>query len=262
MAAAKGKPKAQGGARPKKGIGGKLPTKRSINLMLIDENKINPFTAALGIVLIAVLAVVFSKFLVYDRLVEMNQANARVNELQKTLDETRASIQDIGDVEERYAHYNIDGMTDAEMSLIARREVVELISDIIRDQDNLFDMKVYDASLNSLVANLPEAENPYEGLQEFQNGIAALGNEVLSYREQVMAWNGTDNVLRVELSGKTLQNLNRLARKLEESDIVDVCALTTANKDAQSASYRFVPSSVKGTFQIYLVKPAEEVSAE
>ena len=47
---------------------GKLPTKRSINLVLVDENKINPLTAILGVLLIVVLAGAFSKFLVIDRL--------------------------------------------------------------------------------------------------------------------------------------------------------------------------------------------------
>ena len=79
MAAAKGKPLS--GARSKKGIGGRMPTKRSINLVVVDENKINPIKAVLGILLILVLAAAFGKFLVYDRLAEVNHAQARVTDL-------------------------------------------------------------------------------------------------------------------------------------------------------------------------------------
>ena len=56
MAAKKTKPVQ---AKGKGVLKGKMPTKRSINLVLVDENKINPLTAILGILLILVLAVVF-----------------------------------------------------------------------------------------------------------------------------------------------------------------------------------------------------------
>ena len=51
--AAKGKP--AGGKVLKKGIGARMPVKRSINLVLVDENKINPLEAVLGIILIVAL---------------------------------------------------------------------------------------------------------------------------------------------------------------------------------------------------------------
>lgn len=260
MAAAKGKP--LGGARQKKTIGGKLPTKRSINLVLVDENKINPLKAVLGIILIVALAAAFSKFLVYDRLVEASQAQSRVNELQGILDTTLASIKQYGEVETVYAHFTLDGMTAAETGLVDRAQVVALISDIIRDQDNLFDMKVYNRNFHELLNKMREERDPYLALRHFRQDVQTLGQEVANYREQVLSWNVSNNMLQVEATGKTLVAMNSIARHVEQSDIVDSCTLSTAKKDAYTMIITGLPTGVAGKFQIYLMQPPEPVEEE
>lgn len=262
MAAAKGKP--LGGARQKKTIGGKLPTKRSINLVLVDENKINPLKAVLGIILIVALAAAFSKFLVYDRLVEASQAQSRVNELQGILDTTLASIKQYGEVETEYAHYTQDDMTAAETGLVDRAQVVALISDIIRDQDNLFDMYVYNKNFHMLLQNMLENEehNPYYALRRFRTDVQALGEEVATYREHVLSWSVANNMLQVEATGKTLVAMNSIARHVEENEIVDTCTLSTAKKDAFTMRVTGLPTGVAGKFQIYLRLPPEPVEEE
>lgn len=260
MAAAKGKP--LGGVRPKKTIGGKLPTKRSINLVLVDENKINPLKAVLGIILIVALAAAFSKFLVYDRLVEASQAQSRVNELQGILDTTLASIKQYGEVETEYAHYTQDDMTAAETGLVDRAQVVALISDIIRDQDNLFDMKVYNRNFHELLNKMREERDPYLALRHFRQDVQTLGQEVANYREQVLSWSVSNNMLQVEATGKTLVAMNSIARHVEQSDIVDSCTLSTAKKDAYTMIITGLPTGVAGKFQIYLVLPPEPVEEE
>ena len=120
--------------KPAKGKGvlkGKLPTKRSINLVLVDENKINPLTAILGILLIVVLAGVFSKFLVIDRLDAMAQAQGRVTRLQGDLDSAMDALDNIGDIGETYAHYTLEGMTAAELNQVDRVLVLALVDSIL-----------------------------------------------------------------------------------------------------------------------------------
>lgn len=260
MAAAKGK--ALLGAGPKKGVGGRMPTKRSINLVTVDENKINPLKAALGILVIVALAAAFSKFLVYDRLVEVSRAQARVNELQATLDNTLSAIEDYGEVETVYAHYTYDDMTAAEMSLVDRADVVELISTIIREQDNLFDMRVYNARFHDLLSEMREGTNPAFALRRFREDVTALGEEVAAYREQVLFWNVRENMLQVEVTGKSLQSMNSIARKVEKIDIVDSCTLSTAQKDAYTMAITGLPTGVKGAFQVYLTLPSESANEE
>ena len=260
MAAAKGKP--LGGTRPKKTIGGKLPTKRSINLVLVDENKIHPLKAVLGILLILALAFAFSKFLVYDRLVEASTAQNRVNQLQGTLDTTLASIKQYGEVETVYAHYTLENMTAAETGLVDRAQVVALISDIIRDQDNLFDMRVYNRNFHELLDKMREEGNPTLALRHFRQDVMTLGQEVANYREHVLSWNVSNNMLQVEATGKTLVAMNSIARHVEQSDIVDSCTLSTAKKDAYTMVITGLPTGVAGKFQIYLVQPPEPAEEE
>lgn len=253
---AKGRP--AGKARPKKGIGGRLPVKRSINLVLVDENRINPVKAILSALLIIAVAGAFGKFLVADRLTAMSTASSRVAQLQKTLDETMKDVEGYGEVEANYAHYTYDDMNDSETNRVDRTQVVELISSIIKEQDNLFDMRAYAPRLDELVGAMQESGSPYLGLSDFRSGIATLGSEIVAYREQVLSWSVKDNILEVELTGKSLENLNRLARKVEENPLVDSCTLTTANKDAKTMSLTALSSGVRGKFIIYLLMPAEE----
>lgn len=262
MAAAKGRPTGKGGKPPKKGIGAKMPTKRSINLVLVDENKINPVKAALGIILIVALAVAFSKFMVADRLLEMSRATSRVSQLRSSLDETMALIQGFGEVEETYAHYTLDGMSKAELGRVDRGDVGNLVSDIIREQDNLFDMNAYEPRLDDLVVTLFDAVIPNRALREFRSDVATLGEEIVALREQVLSWSVSENVLTVEVTGKSLESLNQLAREIEESPMVDSCTLSTANKNAQSRKLTGLDSGVRGKFVVYLIQPPEEEVAD
>ena len=254
--AGKGRP--AGKTRPKKGIGGRLPVKRSINLVLVDENKVKPLKAILSALLVIALAAAFGKFLVADRLTAMSQASSRISQLQKTLEETLADVDGYGEVEAKYAHYTYDDMNETEMGRVDRAQVVDLVSSIIKEQDNLFDMKAYAPRLETLVQALAESGSPLQGLSDFRSDVSALGSEIVAYREQVLSWSVKDNILEVELTGKSLENLNRLARKVEESPLVDSCTLTTANKDAHTMSLTALASGVRGKFIIYLLMPAEE----
>lgn len=137
MATAKNKP-----AKGKKGLRGRMPTKRSINLVLVDENKISIPKAILGIILIVALAAVFGKFLVYDRIMAVSRAEAKVVKLRDTLDDLTALKDSFGDVETTYAHYTIEGMTEAELSLVDRLQVLDLMAGVLPDPDDADDDEV------------------------------------------------------------------------------------------------------------------------
>ena len=106
-------------ARLPKGGRGKMPVKTSINLVKIDENKISAKKAIPGILLILVLAVLFSKYLVADHLLAMSQASARTTQLQKHLDEAMEAVESFGEVEDTYAHYTLAGMTSGSARAMA-----------------------------------------------------------------------------------------------------------------------------------------------
>ena len=183
-----------------KGRRGRMPVKRSINLALADEKKIPLIKAIPAIILIVILAVLFSKFLVADRLIEMSRAADYAAQLRKDVDMAMKEIKSYGDIEETYAHYTFSGMTEEEMSLVDRTEVVELI------------------------------------------------NTVLTTGDTQKTWTVSGNILTIEITGNSLDEINRLTSKIEESPIVDSCTITTANKELkESDSKRSSSTSTSGS---------------
>ncbi|MDO4417073.1 MAG: hypothetical protein Q4C02_02205 [Eubacteriales bacterium] len=182
----KNKSAKEGGFRVRP-VRGKLPVKRTINLAEIGVERIDPRAAAAGIILIVIAAVLFSKFLVTDRLYAMFRAQGQAKSLQTELDAQYAKIQAYGNIEDEYAHYTFSGMTKEELSLVERSKVIHIV----------------------------ERE---------------LGNE-----NSASSWTLSGNILTVTVTGKDLQEVNQLARRLETYDLVNMCTVTTAVKEDLNA---------------------------
>lgn len=247
--------------KPAKGKGvlkGKLPTKRSINLVLVDENKINPLTAILGILLIVVLAGVFSKFLVIDRLDAMAQAQGRVTRLQGDLDSAMDALDNIGDIGETYAHYTLEGMTAAELNQVDRVLVLALVDSILPVVEEGPSEEEIAGILKSMFRDAPATENDALSTARQRARLDLLEQLVPVPEYIVNRWSLTDNLLTLEVNGQTLERLNELRRQIEKSPIVDSCAIMTANKDAR----RNAQEGVWARFIVYLQRPDGELTAE
>ena len=247
--------------KPAKGKGvlkGKLPTKRSINLVLVDENKINPLTAILGILLIIVLAGVFSKFLVIDRLDAMSQAQGRVTRLQGDLDSAMDALDNIGDIGETYAHYTLEGMTAAELNQVDRVLVLALVDSILPVVEEGPSEEEIAGILKSMFRDAPATGNDALDTARQRSRLDLLEQLVPVPEYVVNRWSLTDNLLTLEINGQTLERLNELRRQIEKSPIVDSCAIMTANKDAR----RNAQEGVWARFIVYLQRPDGELTAE
>ncbi len=247
--------------KPAKGKGvlkGKLPTKRSINLVLVDENKINPLTAILGILLIVVLAGVFSKFLVIDRLDAMSRAQGRVTRLQNDLDSAMDALDNIGDIGETYAHYTLEGMTAAELNQVDRVLVLALVDSILPVVEEGPSEEEIAGILKSMFRDAPATGNDALDTARQRARLDLLEQLVPVPEYIVNRWSLTDNLLTLEVNGQTLERLNELRRQIEKSPIVDSCAIMTANKDAR----RNAQEGVWARFIVYLQRPDGELTAE
>ena len=247
--------------KPAKGKGvlkGKLPTKRSINLVLVDENKINPLTAILGILLIVVLAGVFSKFLVIDRLDAMARAQGRVTQLQNDLDSAMDALDNIGDIGETYAHYTLEGMTAAELNQVDRVLVLALVDSILPVVEEGPSEEEIAGILKSMFRDAPATGNDALDTARQRARLDLLEQLVPVPEYIVNRWSLTDNLLTLEVNGQTLERLNELRRQIEKSPIVDSCAIMTANKDAR----RNAQEGVWARFIVYLQRPDGELTAE
>lgn len=255
MAAGNKKP-ARGG-RGKKIGRGKLPSKRSINLILIDDKKINPFMAILGIAVIVALAVVFAKYMVVDRLTAMNVASAKASQARSALNEAQAKLEGYGDVEDTYAHYTYSGMTAGEINMVDRNRILDLVATILPGGDTALSPQEF---INRVIALIREylADEMSMSQEEFGNQLGQLIRRIIPSGYRVRSWNVDGTNLNIQITGTSLERLNRLARQLEQSPIVDSCAIITANKARQIET----DEAVQANLIVYLQNPVEEGAAQ
>ena len=251
MAAEKKKKPKQGG---KKGLRGRMPSKRTINLILIDENKINPLHAILGILLIVLLAGLFSKFMVADRLIAMNASAGRATQLRTDLDKAMEAINTFGDVETTYAHYTMAGMTQAELSLVDRAKVLGLVEKTLPETPSLEKLQKISNRVNTQVNRYLTGRLT---LNDFNRSLLKELWEVFPPQYTISSWSVSGNLMTMDVTGNTLRTLNNLAHTIEQDPIVDTCAIVTAKKDKLLE----LGGVVDARLTIYLQQPVEEVAA-
>lgn len=111
-----------------------LPVKRSINLAGLTEKKMNWRVAVPAILLILALAALVGKIAVVDRYAAVAQAEGQVADLQRQLDEGYARLEGYADLNEKYAHYTLSGMTPEELGRSDRVALIELLQRIVFSQ--------------------------------------------------------------------------------------------------------------------------------
>lgn len=67
--------------------------------------------------------------------------------------------------------------------------------------------------------------------------IIDLFNRVVLPRASLNYWSVSGNVMRMNVTGGSLQEINMMARALEEEDMVEFCTVSTAETDDQYPSY-------------------------
>ena len=167
----------------KKRIRGKMTQKRSINLAPVGVERIDPKLALAGSLIVLLLAAMFSKFLVADRLAAMYRESAQVAALRTQLSQEYDKVASFGSIADEYAHYTYSGMTEEELSLVDRADVIRMIK---------------------------------EGTEN---------------NREVESWSLKGNVVTLTVSGRDLQEINHLARRLEQFDLVNTCTVTAASKE-------------------------------
>ena len=160
-----------------------MPQKRSINLAPVGVERIDPKLALAGSLIVLILAAMFSKFLVADRLAAMNRESAQVAALRTQLSQEYDKVASFGSIADEYAHYTYSGMTEEELSLVDRADVIRMIK---------------------------------EGTEN---------------NREVESWSLRGNVVTLTVSGRDLQEINQLARRLEQFDLVNTCTVTAASKE-------------------------------
>ncbi len=136
-----------------------LEPKHILNLANYDKKKLSLPKFILILVLILAAVVLFAKFLVIDRFVELDRTQAEASALQSQINANYAQIRELSGVTEEYAHYTYSGMTADELALVSRVDVMDMIGRVILPyasvsswtlQGNTLVMSVYNTTLNRL----------------------------------------------------------------------------------------------------------------
>ncbi len=150
---------------------GKLPVKRSINLIGVGEKRIKVGVAVPAVILILLAAAALSKFGVVDRLIAVSDAEREVSRLRGELNDAYRTLEGYGELAEEYAHYTVSGMTNEELTRVDRGEVVELIQRVI--------LPTTTSGTWSLVGNQLSLSITGQTLQEINLLVQALNEEEL-----------------------------------------------------------------------------------
>ena len=241
--------------KPPKAKRGRMPVKRSINLMIVNENKINFLVAIPAIVLILLAAAAFGKFLVYDRLTEVSRATNQVKTMQTNLEKARATLESFGDMETTYAHYTQEDMSAAETSLVDRSQVLALVRTLLSEGNATFGpsdfRERFDESYAVSRAFGDEEFDAWDTLEKLREFVGSRRDDTTVY-----TWSVSGNTLTVDITGGTLEKLNKVARRLETSPIVDSVTISTANKQGNS----LYDQNVAARLIIYLMQAREEAT--
>ena len=245
-------------AKSDKATRGRMPTKRSINLIVVDKNKINPLKAIPLVLVVIVAAVLFSKFMVLDRLNAVSEAEAKAARLQSDLDTVNDKLNSFGEIEDTYAHYTIDGMTAAELGRVDRTQILQLVVNTLPVIPPQHTEAHVNRFLNSLFRPMPNTRN------------GALNSARAAWRESLKSqlipppeytvknWRVQENILTLQVTGRTLERLNQLARQIEKDPIVNRCTISTANMQQNRA----VGEDVQANIIVYLQAAQKDASTE
>ena len=89
------------------------PSKKSINLCYQEDVSTRVSSMLLKVIFVVLLVIALLKFFVVDVVVERNEAVAKLERIQKTLDKQLVLIQDYDQVAEEYSRYSYKLLVDA-----------------------------------------------------------------------------------------------------------------------------------------------------
>lgn len=133
---------------------GRMPTKTTINLARKERTTSSQSSGPL-IVLVILLVVVFAKFAVYDRLMEVAAENEKLVSMQTELDQMKTQNADYDEVAERYGKYSTDWMTDDEKATVDRIVTLTAIEQELLSQARVQQFSVTQNILSVQISGIP-----------------------------------------------------------------------------------------------------------
>ena len=155
---------------------GRVPTKQTINFAQVGIKRTNWKITGPILLVVALLAGAFVKFMVYDRLAAIARLEAEATATQLALTACNERIEQYGELNQIYAHYTYSGMTEEELALVDRIQVMDLIAEVVLPR-----AKLNEWSLNGNLLSLSVESTTLQGINE--TAQALLGHPMVGYYE-------------------------------------------------------------------------------
>ncbi|WP_180995317.1 hypothetical protein [Raoultibacter timonensis] len=118
------------------------PVKTDINLMKVEVARGNTVVNVLLFLVFLVLLALFVKFAVLDPLSAGSQSNQQLANARAQLDALTAENESYTELSQEYSKYVVTGLTEEEMDLSDRNELIDLLSDTVMRATYLSSVKV------------------------------------------------------------------------------------------------------------------------
>lgn len=100
----------------------------------MGQTPINWLVAAPAILAILLAAGLVGKFAVADRYIALSNAQARAGDQQAQVEQAKTRMDSYGALVDEYAHYTYSGMTEDELALVDRVEVMDMLERVVMPQ--------------------------------------------------------------------------------------------------------------------------------
>ena len=119
----------------------------NLNVVIKEKSQLPLGKTIAGVVLVLAAAAAFSKFLVYDRFMEVSRIEAQANAVQKEHDGYMEYLTDYDEIAAEYAKYSSGWMTDQEKARVDRTDILDVI-------DKELKCEILDISITENVATV------------------------------------------------------------------------------------------------------------
>jgi hypothetical protein len=149
---------------------GRMPSKRSINFAEAGKQRSHYWSALPVVAVLLVVAALVAKFGVMDRLKVVSDEEAKTAELQAQLEQANARVESFGALQDQYAQLTYSGMTEAEVTMADRVEVLDLIDTHLMGKCTV---ESWELSGNDLVVNVLTEGNEFRHISMLNDNITA-----------------------------------------------------------------------------------------
>jgi len=144
-----------------------LPSKQTINFV-IEKRRISPMKLVIVILLVLLVLAVAGKYGFLDQMAKVDDAEANLASKQAELAAVNAKIASYGDLADSYERYSYYWMTESELALVDRLDVLHLLEDEVMGvatvenfalDDNILTMNIHGVTLDRASRIVNELES-------------------------------------------------------------------------------------------------------